>query len=72
MRVELAPLPHKPPDDTSDTLQVPSNLAGSARADPDRMALKPSASAATVFFLIDVFLSWTTPVWPGFWLIWSD
>src|SRR4051812_23904248 len=47
MRVELAPLPHRPPLATSDTLQVPSNLAGSARAEPDRMTPVLSASATT-------------------------
>src|SRR5829696_5570061 len=49
MRVELVPLPHRPPLATSDTLQVPSNLAGSARAEPDRMTPALSASATTVF-----------------------
>src|SRR3954447_18316930 len=47
MRVELVPLPHRPPLATSDTLQVPSNLAGSAKADPDRMTPALSASATT-------------------------
>src|SRR4051795_8595347 len=47
MRVELVPLPHRPPSATSDTLQVPSNLAGSARAEPDRMTPALSASATT-------------------------
>src|SRR3954452_708789 len=47
MRVELVPLPHRPPLATSDTLQVPSNLAGSARAEPDRMTPVLSASATT-------------------------
>src|SRR5215204_6663719 len=41
VRVELAPLPHRPPLATNDTLQVPSNLAGSAEADPDRRAPMP-------------------------------
>jgi hypothetical protein len=65
VRVELVPLPHRPPVPTSDTLQIPSNLAGSARADPDKRAPRPSASAATVFVIMDVFLSYS-PVLPGF------
>src|SRR3954463_11189860 len=47
MRVDLVPLPHRPPSAASDTLQVPSNLAGSARAEPDRMTPVLSASATT-------------------------
>src|SRR5215203_5853942 len=50
MRVELVPLPHRPPLATSDTLQVPSNLAGSARAEPDRITPVARASAVRVFF----------------------
>src|SRR5690349_19897792 len=46
-RVELAPLPHRPPLPTNDTLQVPSNLAASAKAEPDRMTPALSASATT-------------------------
>src|SRR5215217_5968787 len=49
LRVELVPLPHRPPSATSDTLQVPSNLAGSARAEPDRITPVVKASAARVF-----------------------
>src|SRR3954471_5992655 len=47
MRVELVPLPHRPPSATNDTLQVPSNLGESARAEPDRMTPALSASATT-------------------------
>src|SRR3954464_9749123 len=47
MRVELAPLPQRPPLATNDTLQVPLNLADSAKADPDRMTPALSASATT-------------------------
>jgi len=65
VRVELVPLPQRPPVPTSDTLQVPSNLAGSAKADPDRRAPKPKASPAIVFVIMDVFLS-GSPVLPGF------
>ena len=50
---------------TSDTLQVPSNLAGSAKAKPDKRAPRPKASPATVFVIMDVFLSYL-PVLPGF------
>src|SRR3954447_21444449 len=59
------PLPHRPPDDTSDTLQVPSNLAGSARAEPDASTPALNASATTVFLIMDVFLSLMMPVRPG-------
>src|SRR3954465_14322812 len=47
MRVELVPLPHRPPSATNDTLQVPLNLADSAKAEPDRMTPALSASATT-------------------------
>src|SRR3954466_10601279 len=47
MRVELVPLPHRPPLATNDTLQVPLNLADSAKAGPDRMTPALSASATT-------------------------
>jgi hypothetical protein len=50
---------------TSDMLQVPSNFAGSAEADPDKRAPRPSASPATVFVIMDVFLS-GSPVLPGY------
>src|SRR5215217_2599843 len=56
IRVELVPLPHRPPLPTSDTLQVPSNLAGSAKAEPDKRAPRSSASPTTVFVIMDVFL----------------
>src|SRR5215207_11683194 len=49
MSVELAPLPHRPSSATNDTLQVPSNLAGSAKAEPDRIKPVVKASAARVF-----------------------
>jgi hypothetical protein len=57
MRVELVPLPHRPPLATNDTLQVPSNLGDSAKADPDRMTPALSASATTDVLSMDVFLS---------------
>src|SRR5215207_5913421 len=57
LRVELVPLPHRPPSATNDTLQTPSNLAGSAKAEPDRSAPAVKASTATVFFIMDVYLS---------------
>jgi hypothetical protein len=59
---------------TSDTLQVPSNLAGSARADPETREPTLRASTATAFFIMDVFLSSMMPVLPGFPvdLIWVD
>jgi hypothetical protein len=65
MRVELVPLPHRPPSAANDTLQLPSNLAGSAIADPDRRVPTLRASAATVVFIMDVFLSSRVPVLPG-------
>src|SRR5215203_1306221 len=49
MRVELVPLPHRPPLATNCTLQVPSNLAGSAKAEPDRITPVVKANAARVF-----------------------
>jgi hypothetical protein len=55
---------------TNDTLQVPSNFAGSARAEPDAITPALRASATTVFLIMDVFLSSMTPVLPGFDLIW--
>src|SRR5215207_6739767 len=66
MRVELVPLPHRPPLATSDTLQVPSNLAGSARAEPDRMTPALSASATTVFLIMGCVPLLNVPVLPGF------
>src|SRR5215211_6752124 len=66
MRVELVPLPHRPPLATSDTLQVPSNLAGSARAEPDRMAPALSASATTVFLIMGCVPLLNVPVLSGF------
>src|SRR5215207_1083251 len=71
MRVELVPLPRRPPLATSDTLQVPSNLAGSAlagsaRAEPDRMTPALSASAATVFLIMGCVPLLNVPVLPGF------
>jgi hypothetical protein len=65
VRVELVPLPQRPPVPTSDTLQVPSNLAGSARAEPDASTPALRMSATTVFVTMDVFLS-SLPVLPGF------
>ena len=46
------PLPHRPPLPTSDTLQTPSNLAGSAKAGPDRITPVVRASEARAFFNI--------------------
>src|SRR5215204_7810443 len=66
MRVELVPLPHRPPLATSDTLQVPSNLAGSARAEPDRMTPALSASTTTVFLIMGCVPLLNVPVLPGF------
>src|SRR5215207_10313801 len=66
MRVELVPLPHRPPLATSDTLQVPSNLAGSARAEPDRMTPALSASATTVFLNMGCVPLLNVPVLSGF------
>src|SRR4051794_34577479 len=50
----LEPLPHRPPLDTRCTLQVPSNFAGSARAEPDRMTprARPIAATARVTLLV--------------------
>jgi hypothetical protein len=69
MRVELAPLPQRPPLATNDTLQVPLNLAGSAKAEPDRMTPALSASATTDVLSMDAFLSSMMPVCPAFDLI---
>src|SRR5215211_3719629 len=65
MRVELVPLPHRPPLATSDTLQVPSNLAGSARAEPDKMTPALSASATTVFLIMGCVPLLNVPVLSG-------
>src|SRR5215204_6253019 len=66
MRVELVPLPHRPPLATSDTLQVPSNWAGSARAEPDRMTPALSASTTTVFLIMGCVPLLNVPVLSGF------
>src|SRR4051794_9941311 len=52
----LVPLPHRPPLDTRCTLQVPSNCAGSARAEPDRITptVRPIAATARVTLLVKV------------------
>src|SRR5215207_3301326 len=65
----LVPLPHRPPLATSDTLQVPSNLAGSARAEPDRMTPALSASATTDVLNMGCVPLLNVPVLPGFDLI---
>src|SRR5829696_1589753 len=66
LRVELVPLSHRPPSATNDTLQTPSNLAGSAKADPDASTPALSASAITDFLITDVFLSFIASVLPVF------
>src|SRR4051795_8911905 len=52
----LVPLPHRPPLDTRCTLQVPSNFAESARAEPDRITptVRPIAATARVKLLVKV------------------
>jgi hypothetical protein len=50
MRVCWVPLAQKPLSATSCTLHVPSNLAGLAKADPDRITLVVRTIRAQMFF----------------------
>jgi hypothetical protein len=50
IRVCWVPLPHKRLSATSCTLHVPSNLAGLAKADPDRITLVVRTIRAQMFF----------------------
>jgi hypothetical protein len=50
MRVCRVPLAQKPLSATSCTLHVPSNLAGLAKADPDRITLVARTIRAQMFF----------------------